>query len=64
MEFQVMLMDLEGKIASIIAEEEHDKAKKFKQFCNESNSVNILLKCGSLKNPFGLRDKKVCQRAK
>ena len=35
------LQILEEKIADIIAEEENYKAKLFRQFCNESNSINI-----------------------
>ena len=32
---------LEEKIAEIIAEEETNKAKLFKDYCNESNSINM-----------------------
>ena len=35
------LSNLEDQIADIISEEEKDKAMLFKQFCSESNSVNI-----------------------
>ena len=37
----IELNKLEEKISDIIAEEENNKAQQFKQFCNESNSVNI-----------------------
>ena len=35
------LTRLEERISDIIAEEENNKAKLFKQFCDETNSVNI-----------------------